>query len=164
MSRITKQIAENVSVKLTEKQALEIKELNTELANKFTEIYLKTIPKEVLDIHKKYPEFIETRSSLQCQGNGFNWQSLYLNANFPAKNHCFSPNENDAKLLLSLINEINDKKSELLKLKQEVYALVFNFRTYAKVSSEFPEAIPFLPTITSTALMVNISDLRKKLK
>lgn len=164
MSRITKLIAENVAVKLTEKQALEIKELKTELSNKFTEIYLKTVPKEILDLHKKYPDFIETRSSFQMSGNGFQYQSLSLNSSFPAKNHCFSPNEVDAKMLLKLLNEIDKKKSELSKLKTEVEALVFGLRTYAKVNSEFPEATPFLPKTITSALMVNISDLRKKLK
>lgn len=164
MSRITKQIAENVAVKLTEKQALEIKELKVNLSDTFTSIYLNTIPKQVMELHLKYPEFIETRSSMQCQGNGFQWQSISLNRNLPAKNHVFSPEEKDAKLLLKLLNEIDDKKSELSKLKHEIEVLVFRLKTYAKVNSEFPEANPFLPNSVSSALMVNISDLRKKLK
>jgi len=164
MSRITKLIAENVAAKLTEKQDSEIKELKSELSNKFTDIYLKTIPKEVLDFHKKYPEFIETRSNMQISGNGFQYQSLSLNKSFPAKNHIFLPNEKDAKTLLSLVNEISDKKSEHSKLKQEIEVLLFGLRTYTKVNSEFPEATPFLPKTITSALMVNISDLREKLK
>lgn len=164
MSRITKQIAENVAVKLTEKQSLKIKELQANLKDKFTEIYLKTIPKEVIDFHAKYPNFTETRQSVQCTGNGFQWQSLGFNGHVPSISNTFSPNEKDAKLLLKLLNEIDDKKSELSKLKHEIEVLVFGLRTYAKVNSEFPEATPFLPNSVSSALMVNISDLRKKLK
>lgn len=164
MSRITKQIAENVAIKLTEKQAKEIKDLQSELKDKFTEIYLKTIPKEVLDLFKKHPDFMETRSSMQLQGNGFNYQYIGLNASYPCKNHVFTPSPQDAKILLSQINDVYNKKSELSKLKLEIETLVFGLRTYAKVKSEFPEAAPFLPKATSTALMVNISDLRKKLK
>ena len=164
MSRITKQIAENVAIELTKKNALEIKELKADLDSKFTEIYLKTVPKEVLQLFEKYPDYLETRSSMQISGNGFQYQSLSLNKSFPSENHIFLPNEKDAKRLLSLVNEISDKKSEHSKLKQEVSALLFNLKTYNRVNSEFPEASPFLPKSVSTALMVNISDLREKLK
>lgn len=164
MSRITKLIAENVAVKLTEKQNTEIKELKAELSNKFTEIYLKIIPQEVFNVFKKHRNFFKERQSVQIAGNGFQWQSIEFNKSLPYTNSTFTPNENDAKLLLSLLDKIEDKKSELSKLKQEITALVFNLGTYAKVNSEFPEATPFLPIIKSTALMINISDLRKKLK
>lgn len=164
MSRVTKQIAESVAIELTKKNALEIKELKADLDNKFTEIYLKTVPKEVLQLFEKYPDYVETRSSMQMSGNGFQYQSLSLNKSFPAKNHVFLPNEKDAKMLLLLVNEISDKKSEHSKLKQEVSALLFNLKTYNRVNSEFPEATPFLPKTVTSALMVNISDLREKLK
>ena len=164
MSRITKQISENVAVKLTEKKDLEIKRLNENLKDKFTEIYLKTIPKEVIDVHAKYPGFIKTRSSVQCTGNGFQWQNLSFSGYIPSTGNTFSPNEKDSKLLLKLLNEIDDKKSELSKLKREIEVLVFGLRTYSRVNIEFPEATPFLPNSASSSLVVNISDLRKKLK
>lgn len=164
MSRITKQISENLAVKLTEKQALKIKNLKANLEDIFTEMYLKTIPIEVIDFHSKFPKYTETRQNIQCTGNGFQWQYLNFNKSIPSISNAFAPNEKDARILLKLLNEIEDKNSELSKLKREIEVLVFGLRTYAKVNSEFPEAAPFLPNSVPSDLMVNISDLRKKLK
>jgi len=164
MSRITKQIAENVAAQLTRKKNTEISSLKKELENKFSEIYLKTVPKEVLQLFEKFPDYVKTRRGLQCTGNGFEWQTLDFNKELPAYKNCFSPDELDAKELLELANKIKDKKQELFKLKAEIENVVFNLRTFKRVEIEFPEAVPFLPTTVSTALMVNISDLRNKLK
>lgn len=164
MSRITKQIAEDVAVKLTKKQALEIEKLQKDMKQKFTEIYLKTIPKEIMDLFEKYPKYFEKRSSFQISGNGFQYQQLHTDKDYPSSQYSYSLKEKDASLMLGLMNTLDDKKNELYKLKKEVANLLFNLRTYAKVNSEFPEASPFLPKTVTTALMVNISDLREKLK
>lgn len=164
MSRITKQIAQEVAEKLTEKQVLEINKMESDIKDQFTEIYLKTVPKEILDLFEKHPKYFETRSNFQIHGNGFQFERLCINNKYPSKQYLFSMNEKDSEKMMILFNKLSDKKKELSKFKIEIEALIFGLRTYAKVNSEFPEASPFLPKTISNSLMVNISDLREKLK
>jgi len=164
MSKITRQIAENISAELTKKKALEITQLKQNLIDKFTDIYIKSLPKEVIDLHKKYPEYVNARFRLQLSGNGFQYQYIDLLESLPSKNSIFLPSEKDAKTLHFLINEVDEKEAEYKNLQIEISSLLLGLKTYNRVNSEFPEATPFLPKSMSTALMVNISDLREKLK
>lgn len=61
MSRITKVIAENVAIKLTEKQSAEIKELKEVLKIKFTEIYLNQLPDKVNSTFGNHPEYFKKK-------------------------------------------------------------------------------------------------------
>lgn len=164
MSRITKSIAENVATKLTDKQAREIKELKEGLILKFTEIYLNQLPEHVKSAFGDHPDYFKQRISVNLNGNGFNWDCFYFTQQLPCTGSTFEPSAKDASILVKISNNIEAMEKEFKQLKLEIETLVFGLRTYAKVKSEFPEAAPFLPETTSTALMVNISDLRKKLK
>jgi len=161
---ITKAIATEVAGKLLSKQVLEIQTLRKELEYKFDEIYLKTIPKEVVELFKKYPNYFYTRRNFQLSGNGFNWKSVSTSKDLPSINGSFIPNATDAVILLDAINIIDTKKSEYHKLTSEIENALFSLRTYKRVQENFPEAFVFLPNSISNKLVVNISDLRNKIK
>jgi len=161
---ITKTIATEVAEKLLSKQALEIKNLRSKLESTFDEIYLKTIPKEVVELFKKYPNYFRTRSGFQLSGNGFDWKSVTSSKELPCINGSFQPNEKDAVILQKSINEIDKKKLEYKKLHSEIETALFGLRTYKRVEENFPEAFIFLPNSISNKLIVNISDLRNKIK
>jgi len=161
---ITKAIATEVAAKLLKKQSLEIKSLKDELTVKFTEIYSKELPKEVLDLFSKHPDYFEARRQMQVTGNGFSYQYINLQFPMPSKRSCFSPNEKDAKILMTYLNKINDKKAGYNKLFSELEIALFGLRTYKRVEENFPEAFLLLPNKTTTAIALNISDLRQKIK
>ena len=164
MSRITKTIAENVAIKLLEKKYAKIEEIKEGLKVKFTEIYKKQLPKEVLELFYKKQGFFYQRTNFVLDGNGHSHNIIYTTEPLPYLSGAVSLDVEDSKIILDIMNNISNLESEYNKLKLEIETTLLNLRTYSKISSEFPEATPFLPNTTSTALSVNISDLRNKLK
>jgi len=161
---ITKQIASEVAVLLLQEKQKEINSLKKNLDSEFTEIVLKTIPIDVLDFNDKFPDYLDLRSSFQCMGNGFNYKWLNTSKSLPCKNSNFLPNPSEAKKLLSIIGKIGDKKKVYNELLKEIEVTLFSLRTYKRVEESFPEAFILLPNKTTTAVALNISDLRQKIK
>jgi len=161
---ITKTIAAEVAEKLLSKQVLELQGLKEDLKQKLENIILSTIPKEIKDFYKKYPSYVETRQSFQLSGNGFEYQYLNTKNHIPSFKSSFQPNESDALLIKNSLNEIKDKEKEYKKLFSEIEIALFGLRTYKRVEENFPEAFVFLPNSISNKLVVNISDLRNKIK
>jgi len=161
---ITKTIAAEVAEKLLSKQVLELQGLKEDLKQKLENIILSTIPKEIKDFYKKYPSYVETRQSFQLSGNGFEYQYLNTKNHIPSFKSSFQPNESDALLIKNSLNEIKDKEKECKKLFSEIEIALFGLRTYKRVEENFPEAFVFLPNSISNKLIINISDLRNKIK
>jgi len=161
---VTKAIATEVAEKLIQKQGLELKELKQDLKQKFEDIVLNTIPKDIKDFYKKHPRYTNTRQSFQLSGNGFEYKYLNTKNEVPAVTNSFQPNEADALVLHGLLNEIDKKEKEYKKLFSEIEVALFGLRTYKRVEENFPEAFLLLPNKITTSLAVNISDLRQKIK
>jgi len=161
---ITKVIATNAAEKLTEKQKAEIKTLKNELSVVFEEIYLKSIPKNIIDAHKKNPNYFRQRQDFQLSGNGFKYEYVNCMNNVPYISNCFLPDEASAFVIRGMLDKIEDKLKAYQKLFKEIEIALFQLRTYKRVEENFPEAFLLLPNQTTTAISLNISDLRQKLK
>jgi hypothetical protein len=165
--RITKQIANDVALKLLEKKREVLKEKEKNISFRLRHMVEKHIPICVLDLSKKEPNYFTWSDNVSINGNGFNYKHFDLDKEVPSKhrfNTLFEPNETEAKELSSLINMFEKEKEEIKNLQKEIEITLFNLRTYNKVSENFPEALPFLPKGQNTSLSLNLSDLRNKLK
>ena len=167
MSRITKEIAGQVAHQLTAKKREEIHELDAKFRTELKRMYIEDIPSEIKELAGKYPEYFELRDRIGFYGtNGFGYENYKIDGSVISKGGSFNYlhiSPENAKKLKQIDNEIQDKKKELKGLVRELEILLYSLRTYAKVSEQFPEAIPFLPYKTTSALAINIEDLRKKL-
>jgi len=165
MSRITKEIANEVARKLTTKKTEEIQKLDLLIQETLELFILKRVPKDVIEFQKTNPKFTYSTSSFRLIGNGFNHKYLNTKNDIPYNgNNIFEPKPDEAKKLLEMINKKSDLKSNLNKLFSEIENLLYNLRTYNKVIIEFPEVEPFLPKTISNKLMVNVNDIRQQLK
>lgn len=167
MSRITKEIASQVAHQLTAKKREEVKELDAKFRTELKRMYVEDTPTEIKELAKKYPEYFEWRDRIGFYGtNGFGYENYRIEGTVITKAGSISYTNispENAKKLNKLDNEIQDKKKELKDLVKELEILLYSLRTYSKVTEQFPEAIPFLPYKTTSALAINIDDLRKKL-
>ena len=164
--RITKTIAEEVAVKLLAKKDLQIKKAKDELSN-FAEQFLeKTLPKEVLETYKKFKPFFRESIEIIVDGNGLSYEYIELSKRYPYGNSkTYLPNEVDAKTFRKLIDKRNDLVKQRRELKEELSNAIFNLKTYKAVQENFPEAFEFLPKENkNTALAINISEIRQKIK
>lgn len=166
MSRITKEIAHEVALKLTSKKFEEYQKLIEELSLKTFELYSATIPKEIIELSKKFPHYFDFSQHLNVTGNGFSYDQIKISEKSVVRsgNKYFTPSPQDAKVLMTIKNKIEDAKKSYNDLAREIENLVYHLRTYTKVMEQFPEAVPFLPNKAITnALTINIDDIRKKL-
>lgn len=164
MSIITKTQAQEIAVKLTTNQQKEYDKARKETQTFFTEKYLATIPEEVKNLFEKYPSYFVSRKEFQLQGNGFNWQYVNALKEVPYSNRTYSPEPKEAEKLLKLLNIEDEKRIELIKLRSEIEIALNSLRTFKRINESFPEASKYLQIKTSTALAVNLSEIREKLK
>jgi hypothetical protein len=164
MSIITKTFAAEVAKKLTEKKAKSLATAEANLKALLTEMYVRSLSPEVVKLFDKMPAYFKTRNDLQLSGNGFSYEWVGLSNSMPCISQYFTPDEDQAKILNTAIDERDAKKRELSGLKDELILTLLSLRSYKKIGEFLPEAIPFLPEKITTALAVNLSDLRDRLK
>jgi len=164
MSRITKQIAEAVANQLVLPKRQELQKEEQKLHQITTDIYLKHIPSQVMDAYDKYHEWFNKTESVYLNTNGFNYEYLALTKNYPKQRNKYPEftAAESAKIRVQF-DIVADLKKSIEKLKFDIETAVFNLRTYSNVEKEFPEAFKLLPAKQTTALIVNLKDIRCQL-
>ena len=165
MSTVTKAIATEVAIKLVAKKKEAIEKLEKELKSLTVDAYKKTVPKEVLDVFEKYPDYIRTSTYCSLSGHGWDWQILKFGVTLPKKNN--SGTQFDAKTsekLRKLFDKIQADSTKMRKTLHEIEVTLFNLRTYKRVEENFPEAFALLPAKITTALSTDVSTLRQEIK
>ena len=163
MSRITKEIASEIAVKMTEKRVKEIASLRKVLQTTIYKYALSKIPKAVLLCSKKHPDYFDKNTYVQFCGNGFNYESFSFAPALPINNTRLIPDDKTAKDVLNQNKVIHAKDNELRSLRKEIEVSLYNLRTYKNVEKEFPEAFKLLPKNVCTSLVINIESIREKL-
>jgi len=165
MSRITKQIAEAVANQLCLPKQQEVKAQEENLSSVVTEIYRSKIPVEILQMYHDNPKWFKTLSSIKLNTLGFNYEFFGMMESLPDNNSMYympiTPEE--AEKIHQQDDLLKQLKKDYETLTKEIKIAVFNLRTYNNVEKEFPEAFKLLPTRQTTALIVNLKDIRCKL-
>lgn len=164
--RITKTMAHEVAIKLTEKKKEEVKVLKEALEDEMFSLGLSKCPQDVIDLFKKRPAFFNTSSYIQLSGSGFDYERFNSKEEFPsdASNRSIDPGKTLGKKLRMLADKIEEKDEAYRALKLEIENTLFSLRTSDNIKKVFPEAFAFLPAEKATkALTVCIDSIRKKL-
>lgn len=162
--RITKQIANDVAIKMLADKKKSINEIDRELGLTVQNMLVAQIPAEVLTVFAKHASYFDSRRSWHINGEGLNWEVVTIPESLPYKGGAFTPTSEQAKELVKIINKQKDKHTAYKKAVRELEVLLYNLKTYANVTKSFPEALPFLPVGQNTAVAFNIEDVRKLLK
>lgn len=163
MSRITKELAEQVAFKMTVEKKKEVEFLRKELQDYIRNYAISLLPKEVLKMFKSHPEYFSKQSNIQFVGNGFHYDSFYFGDSLPIKDARTLPDNTTAKAVLSIKNKLDIKEKEVRCLNSEIANALYNLRTYSNVEKNFNEAFAFLPKVKNESLIVNVDSIRKKL-
>lgn len=172
MSRITKQIAEDVSKAMTATHRSNAKQLQSEFKDKVREIAVKRVPQQVMELFENSEgvnPYISTTNSVRLYGHGFDGNWISTQKDFPHKSMCTANIElskNEGQMLWELETNYKKAKDRVDQLQDEIYnALYCTLKSYKNVEKHFPEAYEHLPRLsTSTALTINLDKLRKKIK
>ena len=146
------------------------KELKAELEAVFEPIILKQIPKEIIELHVKYPKWFETSSTYRPVVNGVGEFGVSMSKNYPSTGEYGKPIEvgkDTYKKMIKIHHEIENLKSKEDDLKRNIEATLNQLSTFKKISENFNEAMPFIPdewmNDSVTSIAIPIENLRKEL-
>lgn len=169
MSRITKQIAEDVSRAMTAEKRKAANELKEKFQQVVSEMAFERVPESVQTLFgtPDTRRYIVQRDSCQLTGGGFDykWVNFPTPIPFQDNNNCLTLNEAQGRLLWRLEDSYKKAKLEVDNLKDEIYiTLLYTLKTFKKVQDHFPEAFEHLPKVgTPTSLAINLDALRQKI-
>lgn len=171
MSRITKELAENISMFLVKKKreelALVVDKLNLSLIDLYKSRYT---PKEVIDFDQKFPGYVRKKSSFYLNGNGFRHDYIDLGGNSfivnPEIGTILEPTPQEAKDIQKKQRSISVERKQINDLQSSIYNALLSLKTFKAVRENFPEAAELLPAESNPSLLpsLNLSSIREQLK
>lgn len=166
MSRISNDLASQISTKLTEKSRIASDKLHTEFRQLVTDFYENQIPEEVVKCFKKFPDWFYTRSTVKLHGHGFDWEYVTTTKPVICNSNSEAHMTMTAKIgdkLISAKRKWEKAKKEHAELKEESKQALLTLKTFNNIRKELPEAASMLPPPMSNALVVNFDSLKKRL-
>lgn len=167
MSRITKQIANDVTRSLMREKNETLKSMKNEFSEMVRNQYLKGIPKEIQEFFEKHRGFAKNSCTVYLTAHGFNRKNVSIKEAPGCMSHpSISLDAKTGDKLFKFDSKIETMNKENDELFTSIENALLNLKTFKAVEKEFPEAVPFLPKYVgvSTALVVNLSSIREKLK
>ncbi|MDP1818059.1 MAG: hypothetical protein Q8K92_26640 [Leadbetterella sp.] len=162
--KISKAIAEHVAKVMTRPQAKVISALYEELQISVTTNYLASLPSEVKETFHTHPDYFRVTTSVYHFKIGghvhfHNIDKPNTVYHLPEKLHkTYIPTDAEEKLARKKEKLELEHKRLILEIQQAVIAL----GTYKRVSEQFPEAIPHLPKLGRTEIMIDLTSLRSR--
>lgn len=137
---ISKQKAEEVAKKMTQPKQDELIKLSKEMNLFIKEIYLKKIPKEVMEMFAKERCYFSTISQPYSSIEGLGSYYPNLGEHLPTIGKCFVVTGEDAEKYVKMHNDVDSRQKALNRLKEDISMAIFQFRTYKNLLANFPEA------------------------
>jgi hypothetical protein len=165
MSRISKDLAEQIAFKLTEKSREAVEKLHIEFREQATALWESIVPPAVQECFKAHPDWFETRSAIKLNEHGFRFD--YITTTRPiierGASNILTLTRKTADPLFRAKTKWEKEKKKYEDLKDESMSALLALKTYNNIRKELPEAAPYLPPPMSNALVVNFDSLKKKL-
>lgn len=165
---ISKQQSSVVAKSLTQKLADQINQKQTEISVIVSEIYLKSLPKEIINLYPTHKKYFQKSSKIRCEGNGLN-NEFTLKESVPSDSRwqvCILPSATEAEQILKISTEIEKLETKRNDLKNSIENTLNSLRTYNRIQKEFPEAFELLPDKEPSinTLAIPIEDIRTQLE
>jgi hypothetical protein len=165
--RISKSIAEKASRKMTVKHYEKVNSLRNLLGKEVSELYLKTIPSEVVKMFYNHPSYFKTTGALYVRGTGLNHELVSLDISVPSKvSHATTfviESDEDSKVVARMADEYKQAKKDADNKMCEIEQILIALGSTKNVLEQFPEAIDFIDNAPQVRnLPVNLKELRKE--
>lgn len=168
MSRITQDQAKQVSIDMTKSLKDKLDYAKITLSELMSGIMYRRTPQVIIEAHKKHPSYFDTISTVYVQGKGFTGQPIPTSDKFISSNDNYSTTiditDDEHNILWDAYIDHENVQKQYDKLRSTISNTIYQLRTYSQITQQFPEAVPFLPTKTTTALSIPINDIRAQLK
>lgn len=164
--RITKSEAETIAIQMVVKKKEQLSKMSIEISDLCTRVAKSQVPKQLLELSEKFPNYFKRIENIIVTGKGLNHEYFSLTSKVPSTEgyrQTIAVDDKNAEKLVKLFRVYEKFREEIELLQKDIAVALISLCTYAKITSEFKEAIPFLPFKEKNALAINISDIRKKL-
>ena len=177
------------TVHLVTKELLKDKEqafisFKREIAKKIEEIYLKSVPRELIEIDNKYPGSLKKLDY-------FHWRTytkhFYFDINVPAYNAKAQSYDGNLQKFIELVypteyvqievlvNELSIKEKDLKDLNKQISSTLRHLCYYSRIKRVYPEAYAIIEKIeegrekkvssnSKSQIDMDIDEIRNKLK
>lgn len=167
--RISKDLARQISFRLTDKGRVKVEKLKREWEKAVTIAYIQQIPEKIIKMQALYPEWFAMTNSVTLDGHGFSWTHVTATerVNEDSKGHAYLKLDNKLASQLKTFQIAWIKaKEENEKLQIEAENTILALGSYKQITDKFPAAAQYLPNVgpKSFALIPNLDGLVDKLK
>jgi DNA-binding MarR family transcriptional regulator len=167
--RISKDMARQISFRLTDKGRAKVENLKKEWQKAVTLAYIQQTPEKIIKTKAQYPEWFQMTDSITLDGHGFSWTNVAATERVIKDSKGNSFLKLNAKLsgdLKVLQTAWHNAKQSNEKLQQETENAILALGTYKQIIEKFPDAAQYLPNVgpKSMALIPNLDGLKAKLQ
>ena len=165
MSTVSKTLAKDLASELLKPLNLKVSKAFAERGEALENILLARVPSIVLDVFKKFPQYIETGQHFNISGEGFDYTRIAAkNKIICAGNTNIVVDKIEAEKLKPFCIAYESLRTDVSNTREELEAVLYGLRTYKRVLEAFPELEKFLPASTTKALALDLTVLKAKLK
>jgi len=160
-------LANKIARKMTLVTAENVTRLKSEYQNAVTDSYMATIPKAVMEVFEKSPNYFNSCYSIKLIGNGWNYETVSSVGHIPSDDGGypnFEPTKKISDSLKKMKHAHEDAKLAYEKLLSDTENALLSLRTFARIKENFPEAEKYLPPPMSNAVMINLDSIQDRLK
>lgn len=164
--RINRAGAQEVANKLLDKRDKQVKQLRQDYLLMLTEEAERQVPDNIMKFFKDNHNWMSSQTSCYMNGHGFNGESFSMIRDVPKQHghEMIKLTKDFADKLKKAIHAHEKERDEVKALRESIVVALCNLRTFKNIQEHLPEAVPFLPKSDNTELIVNFSDIRKKIK
>lgn len=167
--RISKDLARQISFKLTDKGRAKVDKLKKEWEAAVTAAYIQQIPQKIIKTKAQFPEWFNITGTIYLEGYGFSWTNVSATTQVIKDKNGNAKIKLDPKLaaeLKKIQTAWHDAKEGNEKLQVETENTILALGTYKQITERFPDAAQYLPNVgpKSMALIPNLDGLKAKLQ
>jgi hypothetical protein len=167
--RVSKDLARQISFKLTDKGRAKVAKLKKEWENAVTIAYIQQIPERIIKTQALCPEWFRMTDTITLDGHGFSWINVSATERViqDCKGNSYLKLDNKlASHLKGFQIAWQNAKDQNEKLQVETENAILALGTCKKVTEHFPQAANMLPTTAArcVALIPSLDGLTNKLK
>jgi hypothetical protein len=160
--KITKTIANEIAIKMCENINTQIEECENVKRELVKKAVWEKIPENVKKLWETNSEYIKSEKYIQVFVMG-EYNAVSLKESIPFnKNTRHLLNEKDSNNFVLLNQKIETLSDLKRKTINEIEKTLVTLGTYKRINDSFPEAIPFLPKIVNSEMIIDIFTIRNK--
>lgn len=124
---------------------VQLKHCHDRLASAYENYIAKVMPKDVLNICKKYPDWVSTTKHVHVYVNGeYYFEDISISIPSGKGNLKDGMSQDDLKEITKIISYLNEVQRKKREFKEKTMVLLLSLKTRKRIEEIFPEAMEYI--------------------